>query len=384
MKSGTRSSASAAGFTLVEMLVATAVLALLVIMVNQLTSSATVTTNNSRKHMDSDSQARMIFDRMASDFEGMFKRPDVDCIFYKNFPSSSGSPGTNDALFFYSESPGYFDNPPASAAQQSSVSLVGYRINTQNSYYPNVPVLERLGKGLTWDGANNGSSSGSLIFFATLPGSATPATTTLLDGNWPTIGSSQGAYADGTDSDYHVLSEQAYRMEIAFLLNDGTISTFPVTNPGGTKNNLGASGAPLPGNDNTQGYTVGSRWFDTSATGGSRGYICTNSATGVAVWDPIGIRDVSAVIVAIAVLDTNSRKLITNASNMVGALRDPINTDFTASPPQSPASPPQLMAQTWSAAVNSSDFVANSGIPRAAASQVRIYQRYFYINNVSE
>jgi hypothetical protein len=60
---------------------------------------------------------------------------------------------------------------------------------------------------------------------------------------------------------------------------------------------------------------------------------------------------------------------------MVGALLDPTDADFQVTPP----TPPKLMAQTWLGAVNSSTFAQTSGVPKAAASQVRIYQRYFYL-----
>ncbi|MGB8353241.1 MAG: prepilin-type N-terminal cleavage/methylation domain-containing protein [Chthoniobacteraceae bacterium] len=373
MKKNTRLFTSSAGFTLVEMLVATVVLVLLVVLVSQLTNSAVLTTTNSRKHMDTDSQARTVFDRMASDFDKMVKRSDVDYIFYKNSPGPAGSPGVNDSFFFYSEAPGYFDNPPPLTAQ-GTASLVGYRVNNDNPYYPGFPVLERLGKGLTWDGVTSGTTPGGPVFLTTLSGSAIPASTGYLDGNWTTLGTAAQNYSDGTDPDYHVLSDQVYRLEIAFLLTDGSTSSIPVTNPGSFTNNLSASAPPTSSSDNTQHFAPGSRWFDTT---GGRGYICTNSSTGAAVWNPIGIKDISAVIVTIAILDANSRKIINNATNMVGALRDPVPADFTTFPAN-------VMAQSWLSAVNSGSFATNSGIPRTAASQVRIYQRYFYINGITK
>ncbi|MBA3542884.1 MAG: prepilin-type N-terminal cleavage/methylation domain-containing protein [Chthoniobacterales bacterium] len=56
------------GFTLAEMLVSLAVLALLVVLIAQLMSSATVATTQGGKRMDSDYQVRLIFDRLANDF----------------------------------------------------------------------------------------------------------------------------------------------------------------------------------------------------------------------------------------------------------------------------------------------------------------------------
>jgi hypothetical protein len=58
----------------------------------------------------------------------------------------------------------------------------------------------------------------------------------------------------------------------------------PLINNGATsqlKMNLGATAAPGVGNDNTQGYTVGSRWVNIQ-TGTE--YVCVNTTTGAASW----------------------------------------------------------------------------------------------------
>jgi hypothetical protein len=118
--------------------------------------------------------------------------------------------------------------------------------------------------------------------------------------------------------------------------------------------------------------------FDTTT---GIGYVCTSAtvdptthAVTNALWNRIGIQDVSAVIVALAILDNGSRKFVNNASQMDSALLDPSNADLSTNPPK-------LMAQTWDTAVNSTNFASKSGIPQAAASQVRTYQRTFYLNN---
>lgn len=65
-------------FTIAELLVSVFVLAMIILMVAQLMSSATTITKTGNKHIDTDTQARTIFDRMAVDFAQMFKRTDVD------------------------------------------------------------------------------------------------------------------------------------------------------------------------------------------------------------------------------------------------------------------------------------------------------------------
>src|SRR6266513_5769795 len=66
------------GFTLAELLVSVFVITLIILMVTQLMTSATAITRTGHKHIDTDTQARSVFDRMALDFAQMLKRTDVD------------------------------------------------------------------------------------------------------------------------------------------------------------------------------------------------------------------------------------------------------------------------------------------------------------------
>lgn len=289
----------AGAFTLVELLVSMAVLILLLAIVAQMMTSASATITSSRKYMDADSQARMIFDRIAADLSKLVKRADVDYIFDKQ--------NANDSLFFYSEAPGYFDSSPGASAK-SPVSLVGYRINSNNQ-------LERLGKGLTWDGAPGAAAGGSPVFLTFPDGSTTPDPLSTIAGNWPALAS---------DSNYHILSSQTYRLEIAFLIK-------PFTEANGTVRPAVLSNTPW---DTRQGHTTVN-----------------------------GLQDVSAIVVAIAILDDTSRKIVNNTSQMVGALPD--STDATP------------IAQTWA----DSNYLTDSGLIPAAAGRIRIYQRYFPLDN---
>ena len=100
--------------------------------------------------MDADSQARQVLDRMAIDFDQMVKRTDVD--YYRqgtSAPNSTRPINGNDQIAFYSAVPGYY---PSTGAQ-SPVSLVAYRVNS-NQTSPSFNKLERLGKGLVWNGVS--------------------------------------------------------------------------------------------------------------------------------------------------------------------------------------------------------------------------------------
>ena len=83
---------------------------------------------------------------MAIDFAQMVKRTDVDYYVKACWDQQLNQ---NDQIAFYSAVPGYY---PSSGAQ-SPVSLVAYRVNsnpTSSSYNK----LERLGKGLVWNGVS--------------------------------------------------------------------------------------------------------------------------------------------------------------------------------------------------------------------------------------
>src|SRR5438132_8756224 len=113
------------GFTLVELMVTMAILALLVLFVASLVNSAATITTLGNKRMDADSQARQLLDRMAVDFAQMVKRNDVS---YYIKTAGNTQPG-NDQIAFFSHVPGYYPTP----SYQSPISLVSYRVNSDSS-----------------------------------------------------------------------------------------------------------------------------------------------------------------------------------------------------------------------------------------------------------
>src|SRR4051794_30621960 len=139
-----------AGFTLAELVVSVGVLVMLVLLATQLLNSAASITTLRHKQMDADAQARQLLDRMAIDFEQMVKRSDVD--YYVK--SSAAAPlrrvlqAGNDRIGFYTTALGYYPT----GGWQSPVSLVSYRVNAQHR-------LERVGKGLLWNGSTPSSGS---------------------------------------------------------------------------------------------------------------------------------------------------------------------------------------------------------------------------------
>jgi prepilin-type N-terminal cleavage/methylation domain-containing protein len=237
-------------FTLVELLVSIAVLSLLIVLFAQLLSSATTITTQAHKRMDSDSQSRPLLDRMASDFSRILKRTDVS-YYFKN---ASTTMVGNDLVAFYSAAQGYFPTTP------STVSLVAYRINGDSSNSAAYNRLERMCKGLDWNGA---SATDVPIVFLPL----------TIDATWPCVASTT-LYDDPTSKTYEVAGAEVFRFEYYYVEKaTGSPVAFPVT------------------------------WSSSSN---------------------IKLSDVTAIIAAIAVIDPKSRTLLSSAQmqTLAGTLPD--------------------------------------------------------------
>ena len=145
---------SRSSFTLVEMLVAIAVLSLLLLLIFSIVGSALSLSDSTSRGADSSIEARQVLDRIGADIDGMLIRPDVDQFYY------SGTPPVNDKMFFYSQQTGFFNSGVTNMCE-ARVSLVGYRINTTDNP-AQVPMLERLARGLIADlGKDSVSKTGT-------------------------------------------------------------------------------------------------------------------------------------------------------------------------------------------------------------------------------
>jgi Tfp pilus assembly protein PilV len=301
------------GFTLGEMLISVVLLAFVVLFVSRLVNNAATITTVGNKRMDADSQGRQLLDRMAVDFDQMLKRTDI------SYYIKAGSTGTamtgNDRMAFFSAIPGHLAS--TQSGWQSNIALVAYRVNadaTSSSYNK----VERMGKGLNLNGAYSGAIT-PLVF---LDNAASPTTT--ITSIWPAATS---ATTPDPQSDYEVIGPQVFRLEYYFLLT------------------------PDPATGLPRGFSTGSQW--------------TNTNTFL-------VKDVAAIVVAIAAIDPRSRAMLTtsNMEKLAGTngQTSPL-VDYTAG-----MVPGQLLS-TWQTALD-----GTTGIPRAAISSVRLYERYFYLN----
>lgn len=298
-------------FTLVEMLTAIAVLTVLTLLLTRLFNSATTIITISGKNMESDGQIRPLFDRMAIDFAQMTKRSDLD--FYGKGTSAGGTMTGNDRIAFFSMVPG--DYP--STGSQSPFSLIAYKVNSSTAA-ANAAVytrLQRMSRGLLMNGdssANNGRSptitDGPIVF---APKS--------ISSVWTTIASNAT-----NDSKYELAGPQVLRLEYYYLLTNGGFSVTP--------------------------------WDPSQA-----GHI-----------DAAGMRDVVAIVAAVAAIDSKSRVLLDNSQ--IATIAETL-VDYPAGSGHGPG----WLLEQWQSVLDTPTNATVRSMPRPALSSIRLYERYFYL-----
>lgn len=243
-------------FSLIEVLVASAVLSLVVVLLVQIIGMSTEAIGRSRKKLDAAAQARLFLDRLGMDLSARLTRSDLPV----DFDTKTG----NDSLRFYTEVLGY--------QGQRRLSLVSYRIHEANdarSYQ-----AERSAAGTDW-------GSSSVIAFG------------------------QGSSIPPVDGDYEVLADGVFRMEICYVKKaDGKL---------------------------------------------------TNSKPAT--------KDIAAIVVAVAAIDADSRKIMADGDleNLAKKLPEPTEGEDPMS--------------AWRNAMAQPGFT--SGTKLKAAQSVDVYQRYF-------
>ena len=319
------------GFTLTEMLVSMAVLASLVLLISQILNGATATITKGRKGIDADTEARIVFDRMAIDMSRIVRRNDTD-FYGKDTSAGTNRPMTgNDQIAFYSDVRGYYtdSNPTPTATptrnQRNPISLVGYAISNDPS---GRPQLARLAKGLTWE------STGGWQGIAHLP--------IQIISRWPNVFQastpSSPTYNGMVDADFEVISDSVLRLEYCYLLPPtSATSAAPSTVP-----------------------------YNNSLTGRSTADFCT---------------DVIAIVVAIAILDPSSRVIVNDYSQLTSAGLFP---DVPGSDAITPNATATDIAKSWMTVINQPTFATNASIPMSAASSVRVYQRRFSFTGATD
>ncbi|HSI84247.1 MAG: type II secretion system protein J [Candidatus Methylacidiphilales bacterium] len=220
----------------------------------------------------------------------------------------------NRVFYFFTEAPGFYSG---STAQQGGVALAGYRVSTNGQ-------LERLGKGLGW------TNTLFLTYPVSASTNATPLPASTLPTAWAPVIGTAPLYQDGADSDYHVLADGVFTAFYCFQKKDGTYALTPDYSPSGSPS---ATNAAL------------------ALSGAGR------------------FRDASAIVLTLAVMDGDSRKIIADFKKLAAAMPQPVQADMDAR---------TLPAQRWQAALeNPVAFATAAGIPASAVGRIRIYQRSF-------
>jgi Tfp pilus assembly protein PilV len=332
-------------FTLAEILVSVFVLGIIVFMVAQLMTSATAITRTGHKYIDTDTQARAVFDRMALDFAQMLKRSDVDYYLkqkagYNGHGNGHGWGHTrttdlgSDQIAFFSQVPGY--NSTGSSFQ-SPISLVAYRVNQDDanaSTDPGYLKLQRMGKTLLWNGASNGTNTNAIFPIVFFPQTiASVSSWSAAINNFQT-----GNVSISQDEDYETIGPGVFRFEYYYLLKNGYVTDWPWDR-----------------RDMPDQQTI------------------TNPIN-------IGLTQIEAIAVTIAVIDQAGRALITPVSLADLAVD---MADFKSARGRGVGAQKigDLEAQWKSAieAVISTGLTNTSGfpVPAEAAKGIRIYNRYF-------
>ena len=293
-----------------------AVLALILVLIAQLMNSATQTTTASQKRMDADSQARMIFDKLTVDFSRMLRRADVDYL-----AKGTVAPNSFGGAMTGNDFLAFYT---AADGYYSAASTPPGR-NSRNpvslvAYFVSSDAQNRSQLVRLSKGLGwepNGTDWQDLAYL--------PVTVSL---KWPNLFNRDTSQFSGmSDPDFQTIGDSVVRFEYTYLLKPAAAGSGPAL-------------VVLP-------YAT-----DPALNHSSRDFH----------------RDVAAIAVTLTILDPTSRVIVSDYSKL---------TSESLFPDAAGGTTPD---EAWIAAINSPAFVSSASIPVGAASAVRVYQRYFYLD----
>lgn len=144
-------------FSVLELLVAVAVLAVLVIMLTGAFSVFSHFATTTDRRMETDKQARTAFDRLATDLESAVNKRGVTVEFFKNQGLGGASAGLNDAILMLAN--------VRSQSPDSRLAVVGYGVDAYQNEGEDFTheVLQRFITPFLWDDdTKNISLSGNI------------------------------------------------------------------------------------------------------------------------------------------------------------------------------------------------------------------------------
>ncbi|PAW78166.1 MAG: hypothetical protein B9S32_08200 [Verrucomicrobia bacterium Tous-C9LFEB] len=314
------------GFSLVELLAAMAVLAILGLILSQITGSITRSTKQSTRIMDASAQARLAFDRIGFDFAGLVKRRDTDFV-AQNLSTASPT----SLLLFLS-------TVPASGiptAENRGLSVVAYRVSVHADNKDREGTaracLLRSGKAIPWHPIGSTPASG----FMGLQANGLPQT--FASNSFPP------ALLPSNELDFDVLSPGVIRMIVGFQL-------YPDNKPVQLLN----AAPPNPNVARGQIVYHPPTRLVTSNTGATVEYIDLNR--------------VSAIIIGLVTVDGESLRLLNAAQTVLlgNAFATPTDSDN------------KTPVQAWTATANAVNALPAT-VPLPVRQSVRVYERTYPI-----
>jgi prepilin-type N-terminal cleavage/methylation domain-containing protein len=304
------------GFSLVELLVAVTVLALLGAVVVQMMGTTSRTVRLSNQIVDTASQARLVFDCLGTDLSALIKRPDVP------FEALNATSGTTNLLRFVSNVPSASSS--LTSTTNRSTSLVTYQVapHTDNAARP---CLVRAGKAIAW--SNTG-------YFGLDPSTGLPLA--FSSASFPATLLPQTA-------DFHILAPGVIRVIVGFQLYPDNQS---VTLQNGTQI------------ANARGQVFYSPPVRSAVSYGG-------GATAL----QIDLSRISALVVGLVVIDLDSLRLLN--ADQVNAL--------AAAFPVPTQNPQPLPVAAWGSTATQPSSLPSS-VPLAARQSVRVFQRFYPIH----
>ena len=266
-------------FSLVEVLVAMAIFLCMAVMVASIVGGVSQIAGQSQRRMSVDGGVRQSLSRISADFSRAIIRSDLPFRIEKK-------PG-NDDLMFFAAAEGY------SAGR--GITMLGYQVTNAS--------LQRGAEATTWT-----ASGATALSFTSVTNAVSSNSYLLID-----------------SSNYEILEPDIFRMEVAFLMGDGTIQSTVGTNAGSTT------------------------------------YIANFAST--ARTDSSDV--IRAVIVTVAAVDSRARELMTPSE--YSQLANNFSDATAGSDPLT----------AWKGYLTNSAVV----LPQPVREGIRIYQRYIYINN---
>ncbi|MEM1059564.1 MAG: type II secretion system protein [Verrucomicrobiota bacterium] len=138
-----------AGFTIVELLVAMGVLAVLGLIIVQIISLITQSTRISTTSVDTATQARLVFDRMGLDLETIIKRSDVDFRLDEDIQATTAD-GRVPLMTFLAQVASPDPASPPSNFRNRGISLLSYTVEPHPANQDRL-CLVRAAQAISWN-----------------------------------------------------------------------------------------------------------------------------------------------------------------------------------------------------------------------------------------